>query len=225
MDRDTTSGAGAVTDEGRPVCRIVIADDHVIFRHGVATLLQREGDIEVVGEANDGEEAIACYRKQRPDVMLLDLLMPKLDGFEALLRIRHMDPAAKIIMLTTYDTDEDINRVLRAGARAYLLKDVTAAELVRCIRDVHAGKTRVAQGVATKLVDRFTQVQLTVRELSVLRLVAEGLNNRGIGDRLRISEGTVKVHVAHLFDKLGAKSRTDLVAIAVRKGLVRLNPS
>jgi two-component system, NarL family, response regulator len=209
---------------GSGACRIVIADDHVIFRHGVASLIERENDLEVVGEANDGEEAVACYRKQRPDVVLLDLVMPKLDGFEALLRIRHMDPAAKVIMLTTYDTDEDINRVLRAGAKAYLLKDATAADLVRCIRDVNAGKIRVAQGVAAKLADRFTQVQLTVREVSVLRLVAEGMNNRAIGDALRISEGTVKVHVAHLFDKLGARSRTDLVAIAVRKGLVRLNP-
>jgi two-component system NarL family response regulator len=212
-----------VTTEDRAVCRVAIADDHVLFRQGVATVIEREGDLQVVGEANDGEEAVACYRKLRPDVMLLDLVMPKLDGFEALLRIRHTDPAARLIMLTTYDTDEDINRVLRAGAKAYLLKDATASELVRCIRDVYAGKIRVAPEVAAKLADRFTQVQLTVRELSVLRLVAEGLNNRMIGEKLRISEGTVKVHVAHLFDKLGARSRTDLVAIAVRKGLVRMN--
>jgi two-component system NarL family response regulator len=212
-----------VTTEDRAVCRVAIADDHVLFRQGVATVIEREGDLQVVGEANDGEEAVACYRKLRPDVMLLDLVMPKLDGFEALLRIRHTDPAARLIMLTTYDTDEDINRVLRAGAKAYLLKDATASELVRCIRDVWAGKTRVAPEVAAKLADRFTQVQLTVRELSVLRLVAQGLNNRMIGEKLRISEGTVKVHVAHLFDKLGARSRTDLVAIAVRKGLVRMN--
>jgi two-component system NarL family response regulator len=209
--------------EGHAAFRVAIADDHVLFRQGVATVIEREDDLEVVGEAGDGEEAVACYRKLKPDVMLLDLVMPKLDGFEALLRIRHSDPAAKLIMLTTYDTDEDINRVLRAGAKAYLLKDATAAELVRCIRDVCAGKIRVAPEVAAKLADRFTQVQLTVRELSVLRLVAQGLNNRTIGEKLRISEGTVKVHVAHLFDKLGARSRTDLVAIAVRKGLVRMN--
>lgn len=209
--------------EGQTACRVAIADDHVLFRQGVATVIEREEDLAVVGEANDGEEAVACYRQLKPDVMLLDLVMPKLDGFEALLRIRHADPAAKLIMLTTYDTDEDINRVLRAGAKAYLLKDATAAELVRCIRDVYAGKIRVAPEVAAKLADRFTQVQLTVRELSVLRLVAQGLNNRMIGEKLHISEGTVKVHVAHLFDKLGARSRTDLVAIAVRKGLVRMN--
>jgi two-component system NarL family response regulator len=212
-----------VTTEGGSAFRVAIADDHVLFRRGVATVIEREHDLEVVGEANDGEEAVACYRKLRPDVMLLDLVMPKLDGFEALLRIRHMDPAAKLIMLTTYDTDEDINRVLRAGAKAYLLKDATAAELVRCIRDICAGKTRVAPEIAAKLADRFTQVQLTVRELSVLRLVAQGLNNRTIGEKLRISEGTAKVHVAHLFDKLGARSRTELVAIAVRKGLVRMH--
>jgi two-component system NarL family response regulator len=211
-----------VTTESPAICRIVLADDHAIFRQGVATLIERESDLKVVGEAGDGEEAVACYRRLRPDVTLLDLVMPRLDGFEALLRIRHMDPEAKVIVLTTYDTDEDINRILRAGAKAYLLKDVGAADLVRCIRDVAAGRMRLAQGVASKLADRFTQVQLTVREVSVLRLVAEGLNNRAIGQRLGISEGTVKVHVAHLFDKMGARSRTDLVAIAVRKGLVRL---
>ena len=212
-----------VTSESRAVCRIVIADDHAIFRHGVASLIEREDDLQVVGEAGDGDEAVSCYRDLRPDVILLDLVMPRLDGFEALLRIRHLDPEAKVIVLTTYDTDEDINRILRAGAKAYLLKDVPPGDLVRCIRDVNAGKMRLAQGVASKLADRFTQVQLTVREVAVLRLVAEGLNNRAIGDRLRISEGTVKVHVAHLFDKMGARSRTDLVAIAVRKGLVRLS--
>ena len=211
-----------MTIEPRAV-RILIADDHAIFRHGLVSLLERERDLKVVGEAGDGEEAIASYRNLRPDVTLLDLAMPKLDGFEALLRIRHIDPDAKVIVLTTYDTDEDINRILRAGAKAYLLKDIGAADLVRCIRDVHAGKMRLAQGVASKLADRFTQVQLTVREVAVLRLVAEGLNNREIGRRLQISEGTVKVHVAHLFDKMGARSRTDLVAIAVRKGLVRLD--
>ena len=211
-----------MTTESPAVCRIVLADDHAIFRQGVATLIERESDLKIVGEASDGEEAVACYRRLRPDVTLLDLVMPRLDGFEALLRIRHIDPEAKVIVLTTYDTDEDINRILRAGAKAYLLKDVGAADLVRCIRDVAAGRMRLAQGVASKLADRFTQVQLTVREVSVLRLVAEGLNNRAIGQRLGISEGTVKVHVAHLFDKMGARSRTDLVAIAVRKGLVRL---
>jgi two-component system NarL family response regulator len=203
--------------------RIAIADDHVLFRQGVVSVIERERGLKVVAEAGDGEEAVACYREHRPDVMLLDLIMPKLDGFDAMLRIRHMDPAAKVIMLTSYDTDEDINRVLRGGARAYLLKDATGAELVRCIRDVCAGKTRVAPEVAAKLAERFTQVQLTEREHSVLHLVAEGLNNRAIGEKLRISEGTVKVHVAHLFDKLGAKSRTDVVAIAVGKGLVRMS--
>ncbi|MBV8684904.1 MAG: response regulator transcription factor [Caulobacteraceae bacterium] len=211
------------SDSGPNVCRIAVADDHALFRRGVVSVLERENGLEVVAEASDGEEAVACYRKHRPDVMLLDLLMPRLDGFEAMLRIRHMDPAAKVVMLTTYDTDEDINRVLGAGAKAYLLKDATGTDLVRCIRDVHAGKTRVAPEIAAKLAERFTQAQLTVRELSVLRLVAEGLNNRAIGERLRISEGTVKVHVAHLFDKLGATSRTDVVATAVRRGLVRMN--
>lgn len=134
--------------------RIVIADDHANFRRGVASLLARERDLEVVGEAADGEEAVACYRSLRPDVTLLDLVMPKLDGFEALLRIRHTDPDAKVIVLTSSDTADDINRILRAGARAYLLKDVGAAALVRCIRDVDAGKARLDQDVASRLADR-----------------------------------------------------------------------
>jgi|LakMenEpi03Aug12_release.lakeMendotaPanAssembly.Ray.scaffolds.fasta_scaffold624438_2 two-component system NarL family response regulator len=206
-------------------CRVLIADDHALFRKGVVSVISLEPTLEVVGEAQDGEEAVALYRRLKPDVVLLDLAMPKLDGFETLLRIRHGDPEARVIMLTTYDTDEDINRVLRAGAKAYLLKDANGEDLVRCIRDVYAGKTRLAPEVAAKLADRFMQVQLTMRELGVLRLVAEGLPNKEIAAQLGIGEGTVKVHISNVFDKLGAKSRTDAVAIAVRKGLVRLGSS
>lgn len=212
-----------MTTEGQGPCRIVIADDHAIFRHGLAEVIEQEGGFQVVGEASDGEDAVACYRQQHPDVMLLDLVMPRLDGFETLLRIRRMDPAARVIMLTAIDIDGDIDRILQAGASAYLLKDVSAAELVRCIREVHAGKTQVARPVATSPAADFAQVRLTAREVSVLRLLTEGLDNRGIAERLRISESVVKVHVTRLFHKMGATSRTDLVAIALRRGLVRLS--
>jgi two-component system NarL family response regulator len=206
-----------------PVCRVVIADDHALFRQGVATVINQEAGLEVVAEAADGAEAVRLYETHRPDVMLLDLRMPRLDGLEAVIRIREQDADARLIILTTYDTDEDIERALRAGAKAYLLKDASAEELVQCIRDVCAGHTRVAPAVAAKLAQRFTQVQLTVREYAVLRLLALGSSNRDIARELFISEGTVKVHITHLFEKLGVANRTEAITVAVRRGLVRLD--
>jgi two-component system NarL family response regulator len=210
------------TPSSQGVCRVLIVDDHAIFRRGLVSIVEQAKGLAVAGEAANGEEAVAAYRKLKPDIALVDLQMPGVDGFETLLRIRHNDPAAKVVILTMLNTDDDINHVLRAGARAYLLKDASPDDIVQCIRDVCEGRTRVSPDIAARLADRFTMVQLTPREHSVLGHVAEGLNNAAIGERLRITEGTVKVHVAHLFDKLGAKSRTDLVAIGVRRGLVRM---
>jgi two-component system NarL family response regulator len=201
---------------------VLIADDHAIFRGGVATVLGQEADLVVVAQAAGGEEAVRLYREHRPDVVLLDLEMPGLDGVEALMRIRHEDPEARVVMLTTYFADEDITRALRAGAKAYLLKGATAEELVECIRDVRAGKTRVAAAVASKLAERLTQVQLTMREYAVLRLIAGGKSNRAIASELNISDGTVKAHVTHLFEKLHVSSRTEAIAVATRRGLVRV---
>lgn len=202
--------------------RVLIADDHALMRNGVANLLNQEADLEVVAEAADGEAAVEAFARHLPDVTLVDLRMPRLEGVEVVRRIREAHPGARLIILTTYDTDEDIDRALQAGARAYLLKDVSAEDLLACIRAVLRGETYVAPAVAARLAKRGARVQLTPRELGVLRELAVGRANKEIAAGLGISEGTVKVHLAHLFDKLGVSSRTEAIAVAVRRGLVRL---
>jgi two-component system NarL family response regulator len=200
--------------------RVLVADDHALLRAGIASVLAGAGFV-VCGEAADGEAAVRLHEERRPDVTLMDLQMPVLDGVGAIARIRLRHPDANILVLTTYDTDDDIERALRAGARGYLLKDASVDELTAAIRDVSAGRTRIAPAVAAKLADRMTQVQLTMRELSVLRLLAEGKSNKEIGAALNIAESTVKVHLTHLFEKLEVSSRTEAIAAAARRGLVR----
>lgn len=201
--------------------RTLLADDHALLRNGVATVINQEIDMVVVAEAANGETAITLYRLHKPDVAIIDLRMPGMDGLDAIRRIKAADPNANLIILTTYDTDEDIDLGLKAGAKAYLLKDVRAEDLVQCIRDVKNGKTRVAPAVAAKLAERLTQVQLTPRELDVLRLVAHGKANKEIANELDITDGTVKVHLTNLFQKLSVTSRTEAIAAAIRRGLVR----
>jgi DNA-binding NarL/FixJ family response regulator len=205
----------------RQLIRVLVADDHTIVRGGVSQILNEQPDIQVVAEAADGKSAVEQYRRQRPDVSLVDLRMPVLDGVQVVEEVRRESADAVLIVLTTFDTDEDIDRALTAGAKAYLLKDVSPSELVSCVRTVHQGGTWVSPAVASKLVARMTRVQLTLREMAVLRLVAAGKPNREIGNTLNISEGTVKIHLSHLFEKLGATSRTDAVAKAVERGLIR----
>jgi two-component system, NarL family, response regulator len=211
-----------LTNSGeRPLIRVLVADDHTIVRGGVAQILNEQPDIQVVAEAADGKSAVELYRQQRPDVSLVDLRMPGLDGVQVVEHVRREWADAVLIVLTTFDTEDDIDRALTAGAKAYLLKDVSPSELVSCVRTVHQGGTWVSPAVASKLVARMTRVQLTLREMGVLRLVAAGKSNREIGETLSISEGTVKIHLTHLFDKLGATSRTEAVAKAVERGLIR----
>ncbi len=202
---------------------VLVVDDHLLVRTGVANIISHEPDLHVVAEAANGLEALDAFDRYHPDVTLLDLRMPILEGVETVRRIRARDPNAKVIVLTTYDTDEDIARALQAGAKAYILKDISADALVACIHDVLAGKTYLAPAAAAKLAERITQVQLTPRELATLRLMADGRANKEIANALGISERTVKTHLGHLFEKLGVTSRTEAVKVASRRGLVRLD--
>jgi two-component system NarL family response regulator len=203
--------------------RILIADDHPVVREGLAAMIERRTDMTVVAEASHGQEAVALFHQHQPDVVLMDLRMPEMDGVEAILTIREQTPEARVIVLTTYDTDEDIYRALRAGAKAYLLKDTPREELLDTIRAVSAGRTRVPSDVAAKLVERVSSEALTVREGEVLRLIVAGNSNREIATLLYISEGTVKTHVNHILMKLGVSDRTQAVTTALKRGLVALD--
>jgi two-component system NarL family response regulator len=205
------------------VARVLIVDDHALLRTGVANIINQEPGFEVVAEASNGREAIDAFLVHRPDVILMDLRMPEMEGVEAVKRIREIDPHARVVVLTTYDADEDIARALQAGAKAYILKDIAADALVACVRTVLAGKTYLAPAAAAKLAERVTQVQLTPRELAAMRLVAKGQSNKEIAVALDISERTVKSHLAHLFEKLQVTSRTEAVRVATRRGLVRFD--
>ena len=203
--------------------RVLLVDDHALLRTGVANIINQEPDLQVVAEAGDGVAAIAAWERHQPDVTLLDLRMPVMEGVEVVRQIRERDPRARVIVLTTYDTDNEIARALKAGAKAYVLKDISADDLVNCIRDVLAGKTYLAPAAAAKLAEEVTRVHLTPRELASLRLMADGKSNKEIANDLGISDRTVKTHLGHLFEKLGVTSRTEAVKVGTRRGLVRLD--
>jgi DNA-binding NarL/FixJ family response regulator len=206
--------------------RIVIADDHPIFRAGLQGLLSDQADFQVVGEAADGREAIAVVQHATPDVLLVDLQMPQLDGLGAIRQIRELAPNTRILVLTTYDSDGDILRAVEAGATGYLLKDTPREELFRAIRATARGDSVLSPAVASKLVGRArgpVERSLSARELEVLRLVAQGISNKIIGKDLRISEATVKTHLIHIFTKLGVDDRTRAVTVAMERGILRLD--
>jgi DNA-binding NarL/FixJ family response regulator len=202
--------------------RVMLVDDHALLRTGVANIINQEPDLEVIAEAGNGVEALQAFDRHHPDVTLLDLRMPVMEGVEAIRRIRERDPRARVIVLTTYDTDEEIARALKAGAKAYVLKDIAADDLIGCIRDVLAGKSYLAPAAAAKLAEGVTRVRLTPREMAALRLMADGKANKEIAGELDIAERTVKTHLGHLFEKLGVTSRTEAIKVATRRGLVRL---
>ncbi|HEV8717835.1 MAG TPA: response regulator transcription factor [Candidatus Binatia bacterium] len=202
--------------------RIFIADDHPVVRRGLIALIEDWPDMKLVGEASNGEEAVNLYRRLRPDVTLLDLRMPVMDGVTALTAIRAQFPAARIIALTVYDGDEDIHRALQAGAAAYVLKDTLPEELAETIRAVHAGQRRVSPAVAAKLAGRLYESELTAREQEVLHLLAAGKSNKEIKAALFLSTSTVKTHLSRLFKKLGVSDRTQAVMTALKRGLTRL---
>jgi len=204
------------------IIRVLVAEDHTVVRDGLVAIIKQEADMDVVAETGDGQQAAELWKKHRPDITLMDLRMPGLDGVSAIYQIRAADPNARIIVLTTYDGDEDIYRGMRAGAKSYLLKDVRREELFQCIREVHSGRTFLPPTVAAKLAERLPAEELTPRELDVLRLLAAGKPNKLIGADLAITEVTVKSHVQSLFRKLNVLSRTEAIAVANRRGLLHL---
>ncbi|HXO28462.1 MAG TPA: response regulator transcription factor [Thermoanaerobaculia bacterium] len=202
--------------------RVLSVDDHPLLHEGLATVLDHQPDMLLVAAAASGHEAIQRFREHQPDVTLMDLRLPDMSGIDALIAIRTDFPGARIIMLTTFEGDVDIQRALAAGASGYLLKSMPPGDLVEAIRHVHAGKKRIPPWVAAQLAEHFSDETLTRREVEVLQQLASGSRNREIADRLGITEETVKVHVKHVMEKLGAKDRTAAVAIAIRRGIIQL---
>jgi two-component system, NarL family, response regulator len=216
--------AVAVKDSpAKPRIRVLIADDHGVVREGlVSMILRNKADMTLVGEASNGREAIDLWKEHRPDVTLLDLRMPEVDGVDAIKEIRALDEKARIVVLTTFDGDEDIYRAIQAGAKGYLLKDVPREALMDCIRRVYAGETSVPMHLVAKLAERVSGDTLSKREIEVLKLMAKGRSNKEIASSLFISEGTVKSHGKAIFAKMNVFSRTEAVAEATRRGLIRL---
>jgi DNA-binding NarL/FixJ family response regulator len=202
--------------------RVLVVDDHPLLRSGIAAVTESEEDILLVGEAANGQEAIESFRIHRPDVTLMDVQMPVMNGIDAILAIRREFPAARFVVLTTYHGDVLALRALKAGATGYLLKNMLREELADTIRTIHAGRQRIPPEIATEVAEHIGDVALTDREVEVLRKVAGGNRNRDIADLLLISGETVKVHIKHIMDKLGAKDRTQAIAIAVRRGIIEL---
>jgi len=202
--------------------RILSVDDHPLLREGIAAIINNQPDMQMVAQAATGCEAIQLFRQHQPDVTLMDLRLPDMSGIDALIAIRTEFTEAQIIMLTTFEGDVDIRRALEAGARGYVLKSMPPKELIEVIRQVYAGKRRIPAEVAAHLAEHYGEDRLTVREIEVLREIAGGNRNRDIAERLFISEETVKVHVKHIMEKLGASDRTQAVAIALRRGIIQL---
>jgi len=202
--------------------RVLCVDDHPLMREGIAAIINSQPDMALVAEATNGMEAIKAFRKHLPDVTLMDLRLPDIDGVAALMAIRADVPEARIIMLTTFEGDVEVQRALEGGARAYLLKTMPHKELVEAIRRVHAGQKCIPPFIANSLAEHLSDEDLTQREIEILRCVADGNRNREIANRLFISEQTVKIHINHVLEKLGAVHRTHAVAIAVRRGIIHM---
>lgn len=203
----------------RPI-RVLIADDQSLIRRGLVAILNMEDGMEVVGEACDGQQALDLWHQTRPDILLMDLRMPGMGGLDAIRKLRADEPEAAVIVLTTFDHDEDVYACLRAGARSYLLKDVQPEELFGCIRAIHAGQGYLQPKIAAKLVQRVGEEMPTEREVQILQLLALGKSNKAIGVALHISESTVKSHLKSLFSKLDVTSRAEAIALAARRGFV-----
>ncbi len=204
--------------------RILTVDDHPLLREGIAVLIKSEKDMELVAEASDGEEAIEQFRRHRPDVTLMDLRMPNLNGTEAISRIRNEFPDAKIIVLSTYAGDVQVLRAIKAGARGYIVKGHVHRELLEAIRSVHAGHKRIPPDIAAELAEHAADDELSSREIDVIRLIGVGNANKQIADKLSIGETTVKSHITNILSKLSASDRAHAVTIALRRGIIELPP-
>jgi len=202
--------------------RVFSVDDHPLLHEGLAIVIKNQPDLQLVAEASNGRDAIQRFREQIPDVTLMDLRLPDMSGIDAMMAIRSEFPEARVIILTTFAGDVEIQRALQAGARAYVLKSMPPKELVEVIRQVHAGKRRIPPEIAAHLAEHYSDEALTGREIEVLQQVAGGNRNRDIAGKLFITEETVKVHIKHIMEKLGAADRTQAVAIAVRRGIIQL---
>jgi DNA-binding NarL/FixJ family response regulator len=202
--------------------KILIADDHPVVRDGIASIIEVEKDMRIVAQAEDGVETVELAKNHLPDVVLLDLRMPRMDGLEVIAQIQSLHLPIKVAVLTTFESEQDVNRALKAGARSYLLKDTDRPTLLETIRQVHRGKTCIPPRIGQKLVENMSRPVLSTRELDVLKIVSEGESNKVIGEQLGIAEGTVKTHVKSLLKKLQAPGRTAAVKEAVHLGLIHL---
>ena len=214
--------ANELMGSDRKVIRILTVDDHALLREGIAALVNAEPDMKLIAEASTGQEAIEKFRQHRPDVTLMDLQMPGLDGSEAIFRIQNEFPDARIVVLTTYTGDAQVLRALRAGARGYILKGHVHRELLETIRAVHAGQKRIPPDIAAELAEHAADDALSAREIDVLRLIAAGNSNKLIADQLSIGEATVKSHVTNILSKLGANDRAHAVTIGLKRGIIGL---
>lgn len=221
LPNSLTASPAATLSMTDQLIRVLLVDDHTIMREGLAAVLTSDKGVDVVGQAGDGESALQLFRELSPDISIVDLRMSPMDGVEITLAMKNENPNARVVLLTTYDTDEEVFRGLRAGASSYLLKDVDSNTLVDTIRTVHAGRKAISPEIAAKLADHVASDVLTPRQEEVLHCVAQGKSNLEIASTLNISEGTVKAHVKAILQKLDARDRTQAITIAIKRGLVR----
>jgi len=205
-----------------PRIRVFCVDDHPLLREGIITLINNQPDMQVVGEASTGQKAIEGFREHQPDIALMDIRLPDMSGIDVMIAIRKEFPGARVIMVTTSEGDVEIQRALEAGASGYMLKSMPPKEVVEAVRQVHRGKKRIPPEIAAHLAEHYSDEAITAREIEVLQHIAGGNRNRDIAEKLFISEETVKVHIKHIMEKLGASDRTQAVSIALKRGIIHL---
>ena len=225
QDTDTGQEAAKSEQATNKVLTVLIADDHPVVREGLAAIIQTQPGMKVIAQASNGQEAMEKFFAHRPDIALLDLRMPLMTGVEAVTAICEKEPGARLAILTSYESEEEIYRALRAGAQGYVLKDAPAANLIECISSMSEGRTWIPPDIGAKLAQRVKGQELTAREMEVLRALVQGKSNKEIGCLLDIAESTVKVHVTHVLEKLKAGGRTEAISVALKRGLIRMDPA